>query len=196
MTLHLDPAQLLYSLPTICDELPALTDVPAGPDDVLLFEDDWRQVELVAAVQEQAISDNLAAIRRTIEARSGLGFPEIHVRAEPRQPLAGLELTRDRVADLLGAGHRAASGLAFSADPRRIAGGFAYVGPASTVYGVERDGLLTTLALHSTSAPEGQERGWTVLRELADAHHAYVVDWLAPDTYPSVGAQRSVRPPR
>ena len=170
----IDPSQLLFSLATICDELPAVGDEPAREGDLVLHEDDWRQVELVAAGQRSAIADNLAAIGEIVAERSRIGFTRIHVRVEPREPLLGLRVTRADLARGLGLDEAAATGVAFRSEPRRVIGGFAYDLGGSFVYGVERDGLVTTVGIHPGSA---------ALNEFAGSHDCYVVDWVGGQYY-------------
>jgi hypothetical protein len=141
---------------------------------------------LVAAGNEKAISENFAAIHQVRKEREGPGFEQIHVRADPRQPLIGVTLRRQELMSVIDSTYRDAPGVAFNADPRRIAGAFAYVGPSSTVYGVDRDGFLAVLAVHLTSASAGPDPGVAALRELAERHGAYVVDWLGAQSYPQL----------
>jgi hypothetical protein len=92
-----------FSMSSISDRLPDI----AGPLDgrsVLLVKDDlWRDVELVGPFGTAEVEENLAAIRRVqTEFRSGPGFTEIHLRATPAEPLAGVTLTVEDLAAGLG----------------------------------------------------------------------------------------------
>jgi hypothetical protein len=183
-----DPSKLLFSLPTICDELPPVTAEPAHKGDVLLHEDDWRQLELVASPQRHMISENLAAIREVRAEASGLGFARIHVREEPRRPLFGLDLDRDQLVSVIPTEHGPVA-VAFASELRRISGAFAYVGPTSTVYAVEHEGVIVTLGVHITSASDSRDAGVAALTELADQHGAYLVDWVGAHSHPDVRKQ-------
>jgi hypothetical protein len=91
---HLD--EILYSMPTICDELPPVDpgQLP-GQGAFTLHEDLWRDVELLARDQQAQVDANFAAIRQAHQTRVGPsgGFRDVHVRREPRAPLAGRWLT-------------------------------------------------------------------------------------------------------
>src|SRR4051812_48407929 len=102
--MSIDPSKLLFSLPTICDEIPLTgsTPAPAGQSTFRLREDDWRQVELVAATHRQAIDKNVADIRVVRDSRVGVGFPTVVVRSEPQHPLLSVVLTRSDLAEAFG----------------------------------------------------------------------------------------------
>lgn len=87
-----DPSTVLFSLSTICDELPPTSSEVADAADAIFHEDDWRQVELVASVHGPIVAENFAAIHAIRSACSGVGFDRLHVRQEPRLPLDGLRL--------------------------------------------------------------------------------------------------------
>src|SRR5690242_10699866 len=77
----MDPRQLLFSLPTISNELPACETVQA-PGALVLHEDDWRQIELVTHACRKEIAACIAQIERIYrEHRKPSGaFDELHVR--------------------------------------------------------------------------------------------------------------------
>src|SRR5512139_1797456 len=58
------PQDILYSLPTICGDLPALDPRGDRTRCYVLREDDWRQHEFVSADQLGAVAEEFAAIRR------------------------------------------------------------------------------------------------------------------------------------
>lgn len=183
----IDPSLILFSLPTICAELPGASAESVRREGTRLHEDDWRQVELVANVHALAICDNFQAINEIRSERSGLGFVRIHIREEPHDPLRGLNIGLDCVVEALGAEYRVADGLALIPGGRRIADAFAFVGPHSTVYGIERGGIVTTLGVHPTSEVTGRpDSGVDALAQLAEQHDAYLVDWLGSQSYPEI----------
>jgi hypothetical protein len=183
---YIDPSEILFSLATISAELPATGAEAARPGDLILHEDDWRQLELVASVHSTVITAQFAAVREIHAERTGVGFARIHVREEPRAPLLGWEVGRDDVAQALGPDHREVSGVAFMAERQRVIGGFAYAGRESAVYGVEEDGVVTTLGLHMTAGTDVIDTGFAALRQLGELHGGLVVDWLACRSYPDV----------
>jgi hypothetical protein len=184
-----DPSAILFSLPTICDELPPTSSEVADAADAIFHEDDWRQLELVASVHVPMIAGNLAAIQAIRSERSGIGFDRIHVRREPRLPLDGLRLLRTDLAAVLDPAWHGPVGIAFRSELRRVAGGFAYAGPTSTVYGLELDDVVTTLGVQLTSSSGTQDAGVVALMRLAERFGAFVVDWPGAQSYPAVAGR-------
>jgi hypothetical protein len=173
---------ILFSLPTICDALPAVAD-PADNGVLEIFEDDWRQVEVVAASLSDVIEAELAAIRVVYDrharrAASGFttGFDAIHVRAQPASPLPG-PVSLTRVLDMLPQPSRRYAGVAFTGTTGVAAGSLAMdFGPVS-LYGLADGDAITVLGLDSSSAadlPPGLIRG---LREVLEAFDLVIVDW-------------------
>jgi hypothetical protein len=89
------PTDVLFSLPTICDDVPA-TAVSAEPQmpGYTIHEDDWRQVELVDAALADVVHEELAAIKDSVSRHAKLGedgrligFRHIYLRKRPAQPL-------------------------------------------------------------------------------------------------------------
>src|SRR6266516_4586675 len=126
----IDPSKLLFSLPTICDEIPLTgsTLAPAGQSTFRLHEDDWRQAELVAVTHRQVIEKNLADIRRVLNSRVGIGFPTIVVRSEPRYPLLSVVLTRSDLAEAFGRHTASFRAVGYEAEGNAIDGGFRFRG--------------------------------------------------------------------
>ncbi len=83
---------LLFSLPTICDFIPGVAagTTKLGKQVLELHEDDWRQVELVAASLRAEVGAELAAVRAIYDhdRDPGGAFRKLHVRKEPAVPPA------------------------------------------------------------------------------------------------------------
>lgn len=85
---RIDPASVLYSLPAICDGIPALGDNPVSTDDCMLHEDDWRQLELVARENAEEIEEEILAIQEIHEHHSvDVGWNHVHCRSKPDPPI-------------------------------------------------------------------------------------------------------------
>ena len=174
----IDPAKILYSLPTIADELPAVTDVPTTEqDDILrIMEDDWRQIEFISLTKEDAIDTSLAGIRRVHEEeRQGVGFKKLYLRDDPRNPLQGITIKTSDVLAGLGPDARRFDGVGFHRVSGRIEGAFAFeTGSLLRGYGLEQNGLLELLCLLTLkeSAPFPVN-----FLELARRHELCLVDW-------------------
>ena len=158
--MYVDPRTILYSLPTLENAMPPMQ---AGDGDALqLHEDDWRQVELVAARFEPEIAVELAAIREVHGERERAGFRRLHVRERIPDPLAGIALTIDAVA------RGARRQLAFDGSPGVVAGGFAFDVGVDALYGREEGGRVVVAA--AWHAPG-------LLADLARANQLIIVDW-------------------
>lgn len=163
--LRVDPKDILFSLPTLENTAPPMEDAGGDGDAVLLHEDDWRQVELIAADLEPAIAAELAEIRRVHAERDGIGFRRLHVRERIPEPLRGTAIGIDAV----GRGRRRPIGFRDHAGV--VTGGFAFDVDDGAIYGREDGGRVVVLGAWRAD-PE-------VLIELARAHGLVVVDWCA-----------------
>jgi hypothetical protein len=185
-----DPAEILYSLPTITDRLPT----PEGPDHRtavgphVLHEDDWRQVEFVDARLMDVVAAELGQVRDVRERsvrRDGagrlVGFNAIHVRAEPADPLPARPAA-DRLLAVLGEGPQRP--LGFFGEPGTVPGSFALpLGPV-VAYGVVDDDGVAVCGLdpapdaHQEARPDHDlaEAAGRLARCLAD-FDLLLVDW-------------------
>lgn len=96
--LTMNPDDILYSVPTLCDAIPGVVGTSPPGNARRVTEDDWRQVEFVghsnsSYIQEQLV--NLAAFKQ--EHRRGPGWTKIFIRGEHPWPL---ETIRIQWADL------------------------------------------------------------------------------------------------
>src|SRR6185369_2884190 len=84
----IDPKELLFSLPTICDQLPASDGAEADGTEVALRDDDWRQFELVSETLLPILETEINAVWAIHQsARVGVGFQKVHVRSGLPQPI-------------------------------------------------------------------------------------------------------------
>ncbi|MBK6535984.1 MAG: hypothetical protein IPF99_42580 [Deltaproteobacteria bacterium] len=94
----------------------------------------------------EAIDAELTEVRRVIaESRLGPGFVECHLRHRLPDPLAGARVTLTALAAALGVEARP---FGFRGDAGMVEGGFSLPYSDAVVYGLERDGVVTTLAVH------------------------------------------------
>jgi len=163
-----DPGDLLFSLPTICDTVPPAEQLGE------LREDDWRQIEFVATGLADVVETGFAAIRdvyereaRFTDGDSLLGFGRLHVREHPQAPLPGL-VSRQRLLNLLPVGEDTDGPGYFS----RI------IGPV-LLYGLSDADAVTVLGLHFEGPPEPGLGA--ALREVMTTFHLALVDWCRCD---------------
>lgn len=139
-------SDILFSLPSICDRLPAVGAGPLAGDECVLHEDDWRQFELVSR-QFAAESDaEIAAIRRIHdEQRASVGWRKMHVRRRPDPPIVA-PLTRRRLDQAFGG--LSFRGIGFHGASSPIASGFSFrAADGIECYGSDDEGRVTALGI-------------------------------------------------
>lgn len=175
----LDPGTILFSLPTITNDIPATIPATSLTGVAIFHEDDWRQTEFITAAQQALIDDEITAIADIYaNERQGPGFRNLHLRQRIAQPLAGQFMT---VGDLEGHfGVRSAfKGVGFNSATALIQHGFAFVTDGGgTLWGqTAEDGTIAFLNLRSAT-PAG-DRADTGLDEFLSENRLYLVDWPA-----------------
>ncbi|MCE9673978.1 hypothetical protein LY474_39925 [Myxococcus stipitatus] len=182
------PSDILYSLPTLADELPVIEKGSSKLERRVLelHEDDWRQVEFVALALQAPVEGELKAIARIhTEHRTGPGFDALHIRKNVPAPLEGVRLPLADLRDALGEAAWWLEGLSLRGGTGLVASGFALqVSSALALYGTERQGYVTTLGLQRTGASADLEGVARVLAALAEQHQLCLVDWCRVDRVP------------
>lgn len=183
-----NPRDILYSLPTLCEQLPSIAEgsTKLGKNVLELHEDDWRQVELVALSFESSIEAELKAIERIFtQHRKSPGFDALHIRKELPTPLQGSWLTLADLRSALGETASWLDGVSFQGVAGVVAGGFAVKLPSGlTVYGTEKEGRVSTLALRPTKLGAAAEGDARLLSALAIRHQLCLVDWCRVEQVP------------
>jgi hypothetical protein len=174
---------MLYSLPTLNDRLPAVDRAGGGLDLLQLHEDDWRQVELVSADLSGVVASELAAVRRVYDEHAvtgadggPIGFRDLHVRSRPEAPLIP-PLPRTAIRQMLPA-HHTFAGVGFADGVGIAVDSFAFrYGPIS-LYGLADGEAITVLGLQigrarSTAANDTAARLEGIMRTFT----LTLVDW-------------------
>lgn len=178
---HLQPDEILYSLPTICDELPPVQPghLP-GQRAFTLYEDLWRDVELLACDQQAQVDANFAAIRQAHQTRVGPsgGFRSLHVRREPRAPLAGKRLTTGDIVAAFGPRATVLDGVWLRDPARLVTGGFAVRSESGLVtYGYAQKDRLIALGLDPWSLAGDPTADAPAVASLMERHALTLVVW-------------------
>jgi hypothetical protein len=142
-----DPKEILFSLPSICDGIPGLSDQPLSQQDYRLADDDWRQLEFIDRSFAALADEEIRSIRRIHEEASAeVGWREIHVRKGPEPPIARL-IALAEIVRLLGVSSEL-DGVTYYGAKTRIADGFSLALPAGPkLYGLAPGGNVQVLAL-------------------------------------------------
>lgn len=147
-----DPRALLFTLPTIGNELPLCDGDSVDGSELTMHEDDWRQLEWVDDVP--AVEAELASIRAIYaEHRVGPGFNKCHVRKLVPEPLRGTRLTLADVLAWTGRQPDAIRHIRIGVEPRRVRNGFAIHLTGLWLYGLSRrdahgDKIVSVLGFH------------------------------------------------
>ncbi|MFC6021919.1 hypothetical protein ACFP2T_37880 [Plantactinospora solaniradicis] len=182
------PADVLYSLPTICAVLPSVADFPGSGDRVELHEDDWRQVELVSADLTDLVQTELRAVRQSYEQHARrdddgrvYGFQGIHVRTQPIRPLSA-SVSRRRLLAALPPSARDRGGIGFRDQRGVVPSSFAVAVGRVLLYGLADGDAVAVLGLHALNAepgpaPEPQPGLVTGLERAMRSANLVLVDW-------------------
>jgi hypothetical protein len=156
---HMPPGDIMFSLPTISDDIGGLEDSPSLENVFVVHEDDWRQQELVSRRFIDDVSMELESIRQIYDTqREGLGFKSLHVRSSIPSPLQDVRLILTDLKTKLGAVHDY-RGVAFNNVAAVVRNGFAFrIAQGSIVWGQRREGdevAVTCVRLIETPSLEG-----------------------------------------
>jgi hypothetical protein len=173
---RIDPREILFTLPSICDAIPGVGDQPIDGTELVLAEDDWRQFELVSSALRSEVDEEIFKIRLIHEnGTAKVGWREVHVRTKPESPLV-CRLTLDNLARCLDVS--AQSGLAYRGARWRIPNGYSLTtkdGPS--IYGVTANGNVGEIALSQYSSSSPGADSITRLKALAQHLDLDLVHW-------------------
>jgi hypothetical protein len=169
---------ILYTLPTIYDALPAMQDAPLPSDDdnvFLIHADFWRCVEFVPTSYRDGIEKECLGIANIHQHhREGMGFNKMYVRTKPATPMAGLLRLSELQA--LFQGSHVFEELAFWNEPGRAQNTFAFRYGMWVMYG-DHDGE----SVQSLAIGPKPEAAWLPLDPfltLMRIYDLYLVDWI------------------
>ncbi len=190
---RMNPKDILYSLPTICDTIPAIAPgtTRQGKNTFEIHEDDWRQIEWISTAYRSAIETQLTEIRHiydeaSVDTGSFWAFKNIFIRSQIPSPISS-QIPLSQLVSLLPE-HRPYDGISYLNEVELIAGGFAFGLAGLIVYGQAANGLAQTLALHAgPGAIENASEIASAFSAIMRAYDLYLVDWcavtvLSPDT--------------
>jgi hypothetical protein len=172
------PTEILYSLPTISNDLPNRENRESLENVFVVHEDDWRQVELISDDKAELIKEEMASIRKPIDTqRVSAGFKTIHVRKLIPSPLGDQALRLTHVTREFSVTHEYA-GVAFSSAAAVVVGGFAYKTANGTVIWGQAgpDGLLQALCIRFESGADPAKLAGLV--SFSALSKLVLVDWL------------------
>lgn len=166
----IDPRELLFSLPTINDEIPATENVSI--DNLFtIHEDDWRQSEFISKKYNSEIKQELSAIVEIYEKhRAGIGFDKIHIRKSIISPLIDKNIKIDEFNRKLNITKRS-DGVGLRGGGK-VKNSFAFqIAEGTTFYGQTENGLITVLCVRS------DENSVQLIKQIAEHYEIVFVDW-------------------
>jgi hypothetical protein len=179
-------SDILFSLPSICDRIPAVGAAPLAGDECVLHEDDWRQFEFVSRQLAVESDAEIAAIHRIHEEeRASVGWRKLHVRRQPDPPITA-PLTRRRLDDAFGG--LSFRGVSFRGAGSPIVSGFSFrAADGLECYGAEDGGRVTVLGIIQDVPASPPVRSADALALISREYDLDLVHWCrcvraSPDT--------------
>lgn len=179
--------ELLYSLPTISEDLPAMAEGSSKLRKSVLemHEDDWRQVEVVHRTFRPEVNETLEAIGRIYDEKRvpGGAFKALHVRKLIPQPLPGEAIELNALKGLL-APAQVLEGIAIHRAAGLIEDGFAIQrGGGPAWYGLAVNGQVVVLGLAGANTEPLDEAVRLPLSALCARYELDLVDWVRAATW-------------
>jgi hypothetical protein len=177
-----DPSKLLFSLATICDRLPPVTNTSAQPaaDDLVLHEDDWRQIEFVAFEDSAYILQQLAALRQfKVDAKVGLGYKGVSVRKDHPHELPTLGLSFEQLRNSLVPTSKQGKLFLSSGElQQEVEGGFSFRLPdGNAIYGYSVHGVVAALGLEPAWRTDANDATAQAIATIGNSAKVLLVDW-------------------
>lgn len=173
----MDPGEILFTVPTIFEPLPRLSDEPVQASDLVIHEDAWRQLEFAASDERSTVDAELRAISRVHREHSASpGWREVHVRRGPTSPVGRCVRWADLVAFL--GPELAGGGVAFEGHSVRVEGAVCVgLSHGAALYGVQEDDYASVLCVVPGCGVSVEVAN--TLRSLASKHDLDLVDWCS-----------------
>jgi hypothetical protein len=193
----IDPKAILFSLPTISDDLPELEQVQGRPepDVLMLHEDDWTQLEFFPKERLAEIEQMLREYKPfEAENRAGTGWKKPFVRKIARRSVVRGSKVPDRLAVVLEA--RVAPAPIVMSAPSiggRVRNGFTIpLGGNVNLYGCEDDAGISVLGVSLGRDPVDHNLTEAFAR-LNAAEGLILVDWRQQFVLTGVEADGNIR---
>lgn len=173
----MDPKNILYSLPSINDEIPQV--IECDSENVLvLLEDDWRQVECVSTSFLTEIHDEISQIRDIYNNdRESSGFRNMHLRKKISAPLQGKEITLKELYEHFHAKVHY-EGVGFNSSYGIIENGFAFATESNWVFWGQCDAAKNIVFLNVIAMANAViEPFSSQMNQFLRDKELYVVDW-------------------
>lgn len=175
---QIDPHELLYSLPTINDEIASVETANLLENIAVFHEDDWRQFEFIDHQYELFIIEELNDINHIYEnCRKGAGFTSLHIRRKITSPLNNQQLTLDDIQHHFGVDKKY-NAAAFSNVAATIINSFSFLTKSGWLFWgqVNDSGIVTVLNLAQTKKSNVIEIT-NQMDSFLEKYKLYLLDW-------------------
>lgn len=175
---QLDPNELLYSLPTINNDIAGVENAESLENIAVFHEDDWRQFEFVVISYESTIDEELGQIKNIYEnQRKGVGFKKLHLREKIVKPLESNPLTLNMLEESFEIAKKY-EGVAFNNAAATIVGGFAMQTESGWVLWGQVNESGKIVALNIGQTKESNIAGIAdKIDKFTEKHGLYLIDW-------------------
>ncbi|AEV69776.1 hypothetical protein [Acetivibrio clariflavus] len=184
-----DPRELLFSLPTISNELPPIQEGSTKLNKRVfeIREDDWRQIDIIPENNLELINENLKAIKNiyencSIQNGDFIAFKELHVRRGLDFPFENHNIEKQILMDEFKVNY-IYEGVSFNGIAGVIEGGFAFeVCKGVVLYGREVNKLVHSLSLY-VKDEESFESNVDDIMEVLKSQKLCLIDWCRMKLY-------------
>lgn len=190
---NINPKDLLYSLPTISNDLPKIKDGSSkiGKKVFEMREDDWRQYDFIPIAKKNVVFENINAIQNIFQNHSKkldenmLAFTELFVRRGIDQPFSDCNISRDSIIDMFDIVEEF-EGISFSGVAGIVDDGFALkISDNEILYGIEKNGAIVILSMFVIDWRKSSLDKFDKLYAALEKHKLCLVDWCGCNIYSS-----------
>lgn len=172
---QVDPNTILFSIPTISNELPKLTTENIASDfELTLREDDWRQIEFLPLSLLPIVQEEMTAVEAILfpddEPKNNKGFATIHVRT--KISASNLNISFDEFCNAVNTPQKGVLKIASVEGIKDVQNGFALKSSSYVYYGILENGFINTLCLQSYESMDDE------LAVVCSKYNLVFVSWL------------------
>jgi len=177
----IDTSNFLYSVPTISSEIAKAENTSAGPEknDLVVYEDNWCQVEFLLASQLEKVKTMLTDYKKfESENRTKYGWKNVYVRIFEKESILSGKADLNSVMSLLKQNKNGNLFLSSTEGNAKANNGFSiYIGGNISLYGTTTERGIHELCAEVGQKPDNKNlmKTFSLLNEKC---HIILVDWI------------------
>lgn len=178
--LTIDPNELLMTIPTIENTFPDFEN-KTDTNNLIILEDDWRQIEFVSKSQKTLIDQEIDSITYIFEHEMHQGkdysaFKNLYVRRLITKPIS---LTFEKVKSYLGDPKNEISGITVNGNNGQVKNGFSIFSQGLNYYGIRDDNNnVSVLCFYGADSGDDLVKSIDKVSKLLATENLYLVDWI------------------